>query len=463
MSKFTLRTVFLTTLFSFSLASQAQELPKVFGRTVRSVNPTNGMIRCASTEYEGYLKDQDPKRETREEFEAWLAPKVAEIKAQRLAGKSVKAVITIPVVVHVIHNGDAVGRDENIADAQVISQITVLNQDYRRMLDTPGQNPEGLGVDVEIEFCLAQTDPEGNPTTGIDRVRLASASWAYNSIDNSVKAQTYWDPTRYLNIWTLKFASSSNLLGYAQFPSSSGLGGLDTNGGGANTDGVVIGYQYFGSSDIYPQGNYEGNVNQNPYQFGRTATHEVGHYLGLRHISGDNSDCRVNATDSYNDYCPDTPATAEENYECAYVDSCPAALGRDMVENYMDYANDACMNIFTQNQKDRMVAVMNNATRRRTLKTSTVCQAPAGAEEFNYLNGINLYPNPATSVVNIAIANGDLPDSFTVYNSLGQQVSTVNVKGAANLTVNTSGYSTGIYFIKVSKGNQSKTLKFVKQ
>lgn len=465
MNKITLKTVFLTTLFSISLGSQAQELPKVFGRTVKSINPENGLIRCATEEYEEYLQENDPKRETRDQFEAWLAPKVAEIKAKRLAGRSVNAVITIPVVVHVIHNGDAVGRNENIADAQVLSQITVLNQDFRRMLGTPGYNTNAVGADVEIEFCMAQRDPEGNATNGIDRVNLGQQTWGdQSSIDSSVKTETIWNPNAYFNIWTVDFGSDSQLLGYAQFPNSSNLGGVDAYNGAANTDGVVIGYQYFGSYDIYRQGNYGGNQ---PYRYGRTATHEIGHCLGLRHVSGDQfsaSSCTVNATDSNNDYCLDTPATRQYNYNCtAGTDSCPSSPGEDMLENYMEYTNDQCMSVFTQDQKDRITAVMNNSTRRRSLKTSNACQAVAANEEFDFLNGINLYPNPASNVINIAVANDDLPNSFTVYNNLGQQVTTVKVNGTANLTLNTSGYSTGVYFIKVNKGNQSKTLKFVKQ
>lgn len=458
-----MRAVFIT-IFSFSMALQAQQLPKAFGRTVKSVNPENGLVRCATTEYEEYLQEQDPKRETRAQFEAWLAPKVAEAQAKRLAGKSVNAIITIPVVVHVIHNGDAIGRNENISDAQILSQITVLNQDYRRMLDTPGYNTSAVGADVEIEFCMAKVTPTGSATNGIDRVNLSTANYpSTDDIDRDVKPATIWSPTKYFNIWTVDFGNDSDLLGYAQFPTGSGVAGVSPNGG-STTDGVVIGYKYFGSSAIYPQGNYGGSVSQNPYQFGRTATHEIGHCLGLLHVCGDDfQSCIVNATDSNKDYCPDTPATKRYNYGCTTTNSCPNSPGNDMIENYMEYTDDQCMSIFTQNQKDRMIAVMNNAVRRKELKTSTVCQTPAGIQDFDYLNGINLYPNPATSVVNIAVANGDLPDSFTVYNSLGQQVSTIAVKGTANLTVDTSGYSNGIYFIKVSKGNQSKTLKFVKQ
>ncbi|HEU4496838.1 MAG TPA: M43 family zinc metalloprotease, partial [Flavobacterium sp.] len=162
-----------------------------------------------------------------------------------------------------------------------------------------------------------------------------------------------------LNMWTVNF-SNSNLLGYAQFPSASGLPGLNSDGGAATTDGVVSGYNYFGSSD-YNDGTF---ILGAPYDKGRTMTHEVGHWLGLKHIWGD-GDCSVD------DFCADTPNAATANYNCpTNLDSCPDP-GLDMVQNYMDYTDDPCMNIFTADQKARMITVMNNSTRRSTLKTST--------------------------------------------------------------------------------------------
>ncbi|MFY7731252.1 MAG: T9SS type A sorting domain-containing protein [Flavobacterium sp.] len=455
----------LTALFLIgaALGTQAQELPKVFGRTVKSVNPVNGKIRCASAEYEQYLQENDPKRATRDEFEAWLAPLVEKEREKRLANKSttsVKAVVSIPVVVHVIHNGDAVGSNENIADAQVLSQITVLNQDFRRMVNTPGYNTNAVGADIEIEFCMAQTDPSGNATTGIHRVNLNRASWADETvIDSSVKPSTSWDPTRYFNIWVVNFGSNSDLLGYAQFPSTSGLGGLSSNEGAANTDGVVIGYQYFGSYDIYPNGTYD---SQQTYMYGRTATHEIGHCFGLLHVCGDDFTCTVNTSDSVKDYCPDTPATNDYNYGCTPTDSCPTRTGSDMIENYMDYTDDQCMNIFTLNQKDRINAVMNNSIRRVSLKTSTTCQAPSASRASDLLNSINLYPNPASSVLNIAVQGSELPDAVTVYNSLGQTMYSGKVSSAANLSVNVASYAAGTYFVRIDKGDQTQTFKFVK-
>lgn len=387
----------LLTLLLLCLMGNAQNRSNkiVFGKPFQNSNPSNNTIRCISTEYESYLQKKNPNRATTQEFENWIAPKIAQIKNDRLNRKSINTVVTIPVVIHVIHNGDAYGTGENIKDEQVLSQITVLNQDYRRQSGTPGYNTNSIGADVEVEFCMAEQDPDGNSTNGIDRVNLGTASWATTTtVEDNLKTPTQWDPTRYFNIWVCRFSESSSdelygVLGYAQFPDSSDLGGLDASGGAAETDGVVIGYQYFGSSAIFSGGTYSA-----PYDRGRTATHEIGHFFGLRHIWGDNSSCTVNATDSNKDYCPDTPAASTANYGCtAGTNSCTAATGNDMIENYMDYTDDTCMNIFTQDQKTRILAVLQNSPRRSTLTTSNAC-SPAqtydidGSLKIDSLNAV---------------------------------------------------------------------------
>lgn len=350
--------LFFTISSVFAQVNNATEVT-LFGKK-KSVKE-GSFIRCATTEYEEYLKSKNPDRLSTEEFEQWISPKIKiEKNKKETASKALKqnAVITIPVVVHVIHNGDLLGANENIFDQQVLSQIQVLNEDFRRKANSPGFNSNPVGADVEIEFALAKRDPSGVLSNGINRVNLGQESWSTDEIDDFVKPQTQWDPEKYLNIWVVKF-TTNKLLGYAQFPSASGLPGLNADSGAAITDGVVIGYTFFGSSSYFPGGTYI-----NDYDQGRTTTHEIGHYLGLRHIWGDGG-CDVD------DFCNDTPNAGQENNGCPVgVDSCPNSPGFDMVENYMDYTNDACMNIFTADQKTRMITVMNNSIRRASLKTS---------------------------------------------------------------------------------------------
>lgn len=311
---------------------------------------------CATMTMDSLLRTQDPSLGTMQQFEQWIQQKIAQD-----AGSA--GIYTIPVIVHVIHNGEPTGTGSNISLAQVQSQIDVLNEDFRRLnadtTNTPGPY-KPVAADIEIEFCAASIDENGQPLTepGVNRVNrnnqgFTSPPFSTNYINGVIKPATFWDPNQYLNIWVLNI--SGNILGYAQFPVQSGLSGLPTTGS-ASTDGVVVGYRYFG----------RGNFSQlsPPFHLGRTATHEVGHWLGLRHIWGDGG-CGVD------DFCNDTPLSDAPNYGCqTSASSCGSS---DMVENYMDYSNDACFNLFTEDQKVRMRMVMDNSPRRKQLKNSIVC------------------------------------------------------------------------------------------
>jgi gliding motility-associated-like protein len=350
-----------TLMLGFITFAQTQkQLPS---KVVHKSIVHNGVIRCATMEADSILRAEHPEMGTLDQNEVWLQQKIAEHKA-KYKGQQKLPILTIPVVVHVIHNGDAVGSGENIPDGQVLSQVQVLNEDYRKMLGTPGYNTDPVGADVEIEFCMAVVDPSGNPTNGIDRSNQGQASWtSMSSIDGTLKPATIWDPTQYMNMWTVRFGGGMNgTLGYAQFPDNSGLPGLGASGGAANSDGVVSSFDAFGSQNIFPGGTY------NPtYNLGRTMTHEVGHWLGLRHIWGD-----ANCGD---DFCADTPQSQTSNFGCPTGQVTCDGI-QDMVENYMDYTDDACMNIFTQDQKTRIRTVMTVSPRRMELPNSNKCTPP---------------------------------------------------------------------------------------
>jgi len=324
-------------------------------------------VRCYTVENELFLQKEETGRATANEFETWLAPFVEEVKQNSEARQNSRSssVLRIPVVVHVIHNGQRVGVGSNITDEQVLSQIEVLNQDFRRKVNTPGYNDNPVGADTEIEFCLAQRTPDGNPTNGINRVNTGLSGYtSRQQVETILKPTTVWDSERYLNIWVINIEGTgewSKQLGYAQPPSASGLTGLRELNGAASTDGIVINYNAFGSRSIYPEGSY-----RQLYDHGRTTTHEIGHWFGLRHIWGDGG-CDVD------DFCADTPVASRPNETYCKdegVDSCPNLPGKDMVENYMDYTKDTCMNVFTRDQKYRMWAVLYNAPRRSSLRLS---------------------------------------------------------------------------------------------
>ncbi|MGB5819932.1 MAG: zinc metalloprotease [Saonia sp.] len=284
-----------------------------------------------------------------------------DVMPEEIIEDTASEVFKIPVVVHVVHFGEAIGVGANISYNQVASQIEVLNEDFRRKAGSNGNDSNHRGVDTEIEFYLAEVDPLGQrlEEPGMDRIDGGRPEWPKgffrNPIETILKPSTIWNPNKYLNIWTVNFGGfiSRDLLGYAQFPDRSGLEGLASAGGSADTDGIVIGFKYFGSSQ---KGNFSG-LNP-PYDLGRTTTHEVGHWLGLRHIWGD-GDC------SADDYCEDTPMASTPSYGCP-IGKTTCSSG-DMIENYMDYSDDVCMSVFTRDQKERMLMVLKNSPRRKEL------------------------------------------------------------------------------------------------
>jgi hypothetical protein len=255
--------------------------------------------------------------------------------------------IRIPIVFHVVYRTS----QENISDAMVLSQLDVLNEDFRRQnADFPSTPSvfQGVAGDFEIEFCLATRDPQGNPTSGITRTQTTATSFSMN---NGVKFTNQgginaWPTNQYLNVWICNLGN--NLLGYAQFP-----------GGTSNTDGVVVLYTSVGRP---PHNTFPG-----PYNRGRTLTHEVGHWLNLRHIWGDQNNCTAS------DLVADTPVQQSPNYGCKTHPSPSCNNGGDMFMNYMDYGNDNCLKMFTNGQKARSRALFAPGGARASLLNSQGC------------------------------------------------------------------------------------------
>jgi hypothetical protein len=285
--------------------------------------------QCGTQQVHERLLEMHPSfREREERIEQGIRRSIALGMAQRVAGQ----LITIPVVVHVVYKTPG----ENISDGQVKSQVDALNLDYTAKNTDAKTIPApwiSLAGNPSIQFALAKKDPSGKATTGITRTQTTADSFG---TDDSVKTKVGgghppWAANRYLNLWVCTL--SDGLLGYAQFP-----------GGPIRTDGVVILNTAFGTTGTAAA----------PFNLGRTATHEVGHWLNLRHIWGDKNDC------SGTDNVVDTPNAQLPNYGKPTFPhlSCNNGPNGDMFVNYMDYVDDAAMVMFTHGQVVRMNATL---------------------------------------------------------------------------------------------------------
>ncbi len=358
--------------------------------------------KCWSHIYEQQLREQYPGNfGTVESFESWLKSKMGDgylsqpvkMPNGRLGGGPYK----IKVIIHVIYQtsqATIANGSENIPYAQAMSQIRVLNEDFQRTNADASQTRSIFqtvaGAFPDLEFEPATHDPSNNPLAepGVRRIN-GQTTWGVTSwnegsggnIETILKPNTIWNPNVYLNIWCVRF-TNSGLFGYAQFPEGSGLPGMPTGTQPSNTDGVVINFRSFGS-------NYLANGNPDPAgpyitsplaagaDRGRTATHEIGHWLGLRHSWGDGN-C------SADDFCSDTPwqngdspltsncASSQTRNTCSTIDEPWGQNMPDQIENYMDYSADVCMNMFTRQQIDRVRIVLLNSPRRKELIGNTL-------------------------------------------------------------------------------------------
>ena len=397
-------------------------------------------------------------------------------KHQQFAnGKKVAVVYNIPVIFHIVHDGESIGTGRNISQAQIYSQIATLNEDYRKMNSdfsswTTQTNFVNAAADCEINFCLANIDTNGTTLVeqGIDRINRNTKGWngpSYQGwiepggyIDNTLKVGSSWNPTKYLNIWVIEM--NDNVLGYAQFPvipsGTNPVTDMVGKGKADNTDGVVLDYRATGSI---------GAANA-PFDKGRTATHEIGHWLGLWHINGD--------VGCGEDYCNDTPTQSSLSTTCpatvgAVVSSgctavSPNPPGR-MYQNYMDYSDDKCLVMFTTDQKARMQAVMANCINRFSLTNSTVCTDVGVKENISNIE-MNIYPNPTNEElvvdVNLLVAQDFI---ISIVNTLGQTIKEVKQiqSNGGKIKIDLSEKSTGVYFVTIKSKSGSKVKRIVLQ
>ena len=410
----------------------------------------NAQRICGSGDYKQQLLNTNPSyKQIFSNIETQIA---AVTKRQNgniaLRDTSANEIIYIPVVVHVLYKK----ADENISDAQIKSQIDVLNNDFA-MLNSDGSNTpaafKSLAANARIKFCLAQVDPQGKRTSGIDRKYTSKDMF---TTDDAMKMQdkggvASWDSKHYLNIWVCKLSSRS--LGYATPP-----------GAAADKDGVVIAYDVFGT----------GNNLRAAFNKGRTATHEVGHWLGLIHIWGDES-CGSDQVD-------DTPAQQSYNFGCPTfpkLSACSQDKNGDMFMNFMDFSDDACMNMFTIGQVKRMRALFAQNNIRNSFLASFACDstlAQAGplplaevkAEPVLSLTSTKIYPSPfqSSTTIECALATELTVKTLTIFNTMGTQVYSQQLS-KVKTTLNLSNLNAGIYFVKIADEKNQFTSRIIKQ
>jgi hypothetical protein len=389
---------------------------------------------CASSAYIDQLKSADPV----------FAAKITEIenfvRRQKMTAKESELeapkVIIIPVVVHVLYKTPA----QNISDEQIKTQIEALNRDFRRKnadtLNTPVRF-RSLAADVQIEFALATADDKGRATNGIIRKATNVTRWI---ADDKIKFSSQggddaWDSRYYLNFW---IGDLGTLLGYSSQP-----------GAAAEKDGVVVSYTTFGTINV-----------SSPYDLGRTATHEVGHWLGLKHIWGE-SYCGDDLVD-------DTPKQGNFTSGCpnTFRSSCSNGEMGDMYMNYMDFTNDACMNLFTTGQKERMLSFFKEGGPRNLLLSSRGLNKPWPAEspvEVPVNTAFKFYPNPTSNemVLDFKYNTNWIGKTVSIVNINGILVSKVVISSKIQ-KINISQLASGMYFIQAENGVQKLREKFIK-
>lgn len=348
---------------------------------------------------------------------------------------SLPDVITIPVVIHIVYNTDA----QNISDALIQSQLDALNNDFRKQNADQVHIPSyftDMAADCGFEFKLARTDPKGFATTGVIRRKTNIQNFG---TDDRVKytsrgGDDAWDASRYLNIWICNL--TGGILGY------SSMMGCDTK-----IDGVVI---YTGVFGVNP-------ASGSSFNKGRTATHEIGHWLHLKHIWGDNY-CGDDKVD-------DTPAQRSPNRGCPSGQhfTCGSTANGDMYMNYMDLTNDACMQMFTYGQRQRMRALFMPGGPRNSILSSNALSAPAAAapvleEGAMPVAVLQVFPNPARTFITVQYAGAGT--TLIVYNHLGQPVVNVTAQ-AGQTTIDISHLANGMYYLRTTDG-MNKTVKFIK-
>ena len=375
MKNFYQRILILLFVFTAANSVYAQNNP-----VPRWAKAPNGKFVCYTDEMEKYRYTNSGLKDNNAAFEKWVNNQTKILNDNpNTEFRSVPIVYTLPVIFHIIHNGEAKGTGRNIGKAFIDSQIVQLNNDFRRNAGTSGFNTHAFGADVEIQFAAAILSPANAVLAepGIERINRNTGGWTApphldTYMQSTIKPNSIWNPDKYINIWVCELKDVSGaILGYAQGPVAPGnIGQDDDTTSTANTDGIVLDFSVIGSSNKKPAGSY-------PFDEGRILTHEMGHFFGLRHVWGEGN-C------DFDDFIFDTPRQSGVIFGCNInMNSCDETQygspgdSVDMVRNYMQYSDNACVNIFTIGQKNRMRVIMGEtgvgSPRRASLRFSDRC------------------------------------------------------------------------------------------
>lgn len=403
--------------------------------------------------FPGFIKAQDAYYE-----------QVAEKAQYKKKGKG--TIYQIPVVFHVIYNTAT----QNIDDSCILNQLQILNDAYRHRHADTGKTRDifkPFAADAEIQFVLATQDPNGNATTGITRTSTNITQFGdllslYTNSFDSVERIKFtaqggmdpWPTTKYLNIWIADMSDPNYgiaLLGYATPPMNPLPPNWQAGSFPPLTDGVVLQYQTIGNNNPYV-GDLQGLS-----LAGRTAVHEVGHYLGLRHIGGDAQSCGAST-----DGIGDTPTMLQSDQKAnacqsAVANSCTVGANDtlDMWENYMDYSTDICQTLFTNGQAALMKDVVEN--QRNTLADSIGVQM-TDVKNVNRDAKFTIYPNPASTAIYVDYP-GKISSCF-ILNLMGQTVQKVDGHAIQKREIELNNLAPGTYILQLDAAPEKLYQRF---
>ncbi len=438
--------------------------------------------RCAYDEVVYKWSQENPAYKTQIDDVFQQAKQLANVSG---TGKRTQDTIyQIPVVVHIVHNLST--PEQNLADSIVYDQMKVLNEDFRKMnADASQIRPEfdSLQADVGIQFFLATCDPNGDPTTGIIRTVTNEVDFSFNPLfggdQDAVKRSSSggsdsWDTEKYLNIWVCDYrevGGPPGVLGFAYPPDGAANWPMGSSAPSPELQGVAVHYEVFGANNP----NSASDPMLSIADKGRTAVHEVGHYLGLRHLWGDGFGAIIGGVDcNEDDGIDDTPNSGNNAQATGCVptkNTCDETIPGDlpdMWENYMDYSEERCQVAFSPEQaavmRSNLVNFRSGLAILQCGRDTTLNQEPQDTTNVSIAivdlnNAIDLYPNPVSNTLNISLGSLQA-EEVAIMDMYGRQVrSFEHVAGIK--TVDVSGLSAAVYFVSVTVEGTTISRRFI--